>query len=156
MALVALLTPPHKMILHRSEETKDEGHSADLRFFPAKKPSESSILLNATYNNYTITNHYKSKPQIEKNCKLKAEKKEVIASFTKLEKKYNAAKKLLNRAMPLLQHIDTSTLDPETRVNIIELKVKWDTVTTYKNKRKIEEEEVETVNNVKKRKTVPI
>ena len=158
MALVALLTPPRNMILHRSDETKEEGLSPGLRYVAPKRPSDSHILLNATYNNYTITNHYKSKPQIEKNCKLKEEKRELIASIKKLEKKYNAAKKLLNRAMPLLKHVDMTTLDDETQRNIIEMKEKWETVTAYQNKRKMESSDDSDADEKisKKRNTTPI
>ena len=140
MALEKYLAPPKSMILHHTEEDREEGITPGLRYLPTTNPAQS-ILLNATYNNYKITNHYRSKEQIETNEKLLKRHKKLDDAYVALHRKYTAAKKLLNRTMPLLSLIEMDSLDEETTLNISELKEKWDAVSEYKNKRKMEEED---------------
>jgi hypothetical protein len=140
MALEKYLAPPKSMVLHHTEEYKEEGITPGLRFLPTANPSQS-ILLNATYNNYKITNHYRSREQIETNEKLKKRQKKADEAYIALQRKYTAAKKLLNRTMPFLSFVDMDRLDEEDTQTIIELKEKWDAVSEYKNKRKMEEEQ---------------
>lgn len=138
MALVEMLRPPRNMMLHHSEELIDEGYTPGLAFLKTNNPKQS-VLLNATYNNYTITNHYRSKEQIDTNTKLKKKNKKLEDSHASLQRKYKAAKALLNRTMPLLGFIDVTVLDPLIQEDIIELRSKWDTVVTHKHKRKMDE-----------------
>lgn len=155
--LMKMMLPPsasncRKMLLHHSEQMSNEGYSPGLCFLPTNNPKQS-VLLNATYNNYTITNHFRSKDQIDVNDKLKKNKKKLEAAHMALQRKYKAAKVLLNRTMPLLSFIDVTQLDPLIREDIIGLKSKWDTVVEHKNKRKMESEEEEDEEAHKKRKT---
>ena len=144
MALAEILTPPRRMVLHHSEEMIDEGYTPGLTFLPTKN-MKHSVLLNATYNNYTITNHYRSKEQIETNSKLKKTQKKLEEEHLCLQKKYKAAKTLLNRTMPLLSYIDLSSLDPAVREDILQLTSKWDAVLVHQNKRKMQEAEEQEV-----------
>jgi len=148
MALVELLRPPKSMMLERSEQTINEGYTPGLRYLPAVDESPS-VLLNATYNQYNITNHYKSKDQCDKNDKLRRKIKNLEDCHEVLQRKYKAAKTLLNRTMPLLSFIVVDDLDPLIREEILGLKEKWGIVESYKNKRKMEED----VQAHKKRKT---
>lgn len=144
MALQKYLKPPKSMILDHSEEYREEGLTPGLRFIQTGDPTRN-ILLNATYNNYTITNHYRSREQIKANKRLKKTQKTVDEAYHRLAKKYKASKKLLNRAMPLLSFVDIDRLDEESRESIIDLNQKWEAVSDYRNKRKmvVEEEAVD-------------
>lgn len=142
------------MVLFRSEERSEEGYTPGLKFFPSRSSSDSAILLNATYNNYTITNHYQSKPQLDENKRLKKDKEELDSAYIMLDKKYKAAKKLLNRTMPLLSFINLETLDPLIREDVLEMRQKWATIEIHKNKRKKEwHDETGVRNDSKKHKT---
>lgn len=122
LELATLLRPLSNMEFCAREETRDEGYRPGLRLFRGEAP-DSAILVNATYNNYTITNHYRSKEQIEVNDELR--------------KKYEAAKKLLCQLGPLVKHIPLSKLDVPTRKSVTDFNLKWQqTVEKKKNKKK--------------------
>lgn len=128
LALAKLLQPPSNMAFCASEETRDEGYKPGLRLYHGEAP-DSAILVNATYNNYTITNHYRSKEQIEVNEDLHREIKDI-------RKKYDAAKKLLCQLGPLVEHIPLARLDTQTRKNVTDFNTKWQQTVEKKNKKK--------------------
>ncbi len=124
MALAKFLRPRPNMELFSSEQISDEGHKQGLRVFPGDTPG-SNILLNATCNNYTITNHYRSKTQVEATINLEREN-------AKLRKKYKSAKKMLLHLGPLVKHIPTNRLDEQTRRSVTEFNTKWTQMTNKK------------------------
>lgn len=124
MTLTKFMKPRPGMTLCGREETRDEGYRPGIKMFQGERPDQA-ILLNATYNNYTITNHYRSKEQIETNETLQKENKA-------LRTKYDAAKKLLSQLGPLVQHIPLDTLDIPTRNHVTQFKAKWQHVVTKK------------------------
>lgn len=130
------------MTLALCESTKNEGYSPGLRVIEGSMPNQS-ILLNATYNNYTITNHYRSKEQIEANCDLERQ-------LDVMNKKYQATKQLLWTAAQLVNHVPIETLDAETRTHLIKFKIKC---RNLRPKRKAEQEEDIKTQSVKKAKT---
>jgi len=128
MALAKFMAPRPGMTLYGREETRDEGYKPGIKMFQGETPDQA-ILLNATYNNYTITNHYRSKEQIETNERLQKENKA-------LRVKYDTAKKLLSQMGPLIKHIPLDTLDIPTRKNVTQFNLKWQHVVTKKNEAK--------------------
>ena len=128
MALAKFMAPRPGMTLYGREETRDEGYKPGIKMFQGETPDQA-ILLNATYNNYTITNHYRSKEQIETNDRLQKENKA-------LRVKYDTAKKLLSQMGPLVKHIPLDTLDIHTRKNVTQFNLKWQHVVAKKNEAK--------------------
>ena len=141
MALAKILTPPNHMVLHQSESSRDEPRHTGLRLLPSKTPNQS-ILLNATYNHFTITNHFRSKEQIEVNSQLKKSKKQLNEAFLLLQKRYNKAKKVLDRIIPLLNE----NLSQEETQYLGKIKEKWE----IHNKRKMNEEQNEFISKKRK------
>lgn len=135
MALAQILKPPKRMELACSESTKDEGYSPGLRLFQGSTPNQS-ILLNATYNNYTITNHYRSKEQYENNDLLRKENRALKKDIAMCTKKYKAAKQLLREAAELVKHVPIEVVDYETGIGLMTFSAKIEKLTT---KRKPEE-----------------
>ena len=155
MALTEFLSPRthSRMELWKSNETREEGYTPGLRVFQGEKPNQA-ILLNATYNNYTITNHFRSKEQVETNTKLKKTNKAISDEAHTYKRKYEMTKKLLRQAAPLVRLIDLNTVDEETRKNITHFNALWDKVEENREKRKHAESNTMTsVDSVKKRKT---
>lgn len=127
-------TPPKNMELALRQETKEEGITPGMRVIRGQTPGQN-ILLNATYNNYTITNRY-----VEgSNSVLKKEKRDLTRELEECQRKYASTKKLLKDAASLVKILSPNKLDVKTRLKLVEFNTKWE----QRNKRKINKEEDE-------------
>ena len=164
MSLVDLLSMPMNtddMKLAYRRETKDEGYSPGLRVFDGDMPGQS-ILLNATYNNYTISNHYESTEQEEMIEKLKQKNKDLTIlhknkcnEFELYERKYACMKRLLLQAVSLVHALpdDARSIDKETRSKLTTFKEKWANNANIHRKRKVEDVDDDDDVQCKKQKT---
>lgn len=119
-------------LMHR-EETKEEGYSPGLCILSPGGGAERNgppILLDATYNNYTITNNYRSREQGEANAALKKENRRLTQELGEARRKYEQTKKLACQAANLVNHIRVEDLDQEAYKELCEFNTKWERVTS--------------------------
>ena len=139
-------SPPKNMELALRQETKEEDIKPGLRVIRGQTPGQN-ILLNATYNNYTITNRY-----VEgSNSVLKKENRDLVKELADCKKKYQNSKKLLSDAAQLVALLTPNKLDVKTRLKLVEFNTKWEQRCKRKKEKHDEEQEEEEEAHIKKK-----
>ncbi len=120
-----ILAPLPGRVLDLSEHHSEEGITPGMKMIAPSRPGGQCIMLNATYNNYTITNHYRSKAQIDENEKLRKENKRIQEALSDVNRKYKASKHIIEKILPLLNSVDISRLDTQSLCDLNILQDKW-------------------------------